>query len=310
MDVNKGAIELAYKLFLDRTPSEQEVENMATNQTTLAGLRRVFLNSAEFNTKFSNFRANAERKAVARTLIHLHLPKTAGSSLTKILAPNHARGTQLTVGDASIDTLKKQPPQQRRAISFLFGHMSHGVARHLPQKHTYICVLRRPGPRLLSYYNYLYRTKDHPSHPTVKGQEMTFGTFLEWSSDPQNAHRGEVDNGQIRRLAGYGMRKRYGEEAALLPIALSNLLAPDMVYGLTEYFDDFVKRLHTRGLIKEKVDIRENAAPNPASLDEALTKLSPGQKELYDCFIRWDQKLYNISEQLYFAGTSAKQDTA
>jgi len=297
MDVTKDIIELAYKLFLNRTPSEQEVSNMASNQTTLSGVRGVFLNSAEFK----NLGKSADDKAIVRVLIHLHLPKTAGSSLTKILAPNHTRGTQLTTGDVNIDKLTNLPPQQRRAISFLFGHLSHGVANHLPQKHLYTCVLRRPGPRLLSYYNYLYRTVDHPSHHTVKGQEMSFGTFLEWTADPKNAHRGEVDNGQVRRLAGHGMRKRYGEESELISLALSNLLAPDMIYGLTEYFDDFIGRLHARGIIGKKVEVRENAAPNPTNLDEALLKLTGRQKELYDSFIYWDEMLYDISEKIYFA---------
>ena len=130
---------------------------------------------------------------------------------------------------------------------------------------------------------------------------MSFGTFLEWAADPSSGHRDEVNNGQIRRLAGRQMQRDGGTEADMLPEALKNLLAPDMIYGLTEYFDHFVQRLHAGGFIAGTPDIHENTAPYPASLEGALTSLTAEQSDLYHAFTGWDEIFYNISERLYFA---------
>lgn len=302
MEVTEDIIRIAYRLFLNRNASPEEATSMAANQATLADVRNVFLNSREFGLKFDANRPTVRTKPFQNhAVIHLHVPKTAGSSLTRILAPHYAHGTQFSVSDGNLKKLTGASKQERQAISFMFGHLSHGVAQQLPQDHLYVCVLRRPGPRLLSYYNYLYRTKDHPSYDSVRGQDMSFGTFLEWAVDMENGHLGEVDNGQVRRLAGLKARGSGASVAEILPQALSNILAPDMMYGLTEHFDDFVGRLYACGVIPNKVTIRENAAPNTASLDNILADLTAGQKEIYDTFIYWDDILYNTSEQLYFS---------
>lgn len=302
MDVTKDTIRLAYLLFLDRNPSEAEVDAMADSDITLDRLRNVFLNSREFDRGFMARRAQGGfSEAKDRAMIHLHVPKTAGSSLTRILAPNFARGTQLPVSDGQLGEFVNTPEEYRRAASFVFGHLSHGVAEYLPQGHKYICVLRKPGPRLLSYYKYLHRTTDHPSYEAVGGQDMSFGTFLEWALDHANGHRNEVNNGQIRRLAGLHMQHSGANEAQMLPEALKNITAPDMSYGLTEHFDHFIHRLHAEGIIANTSDTRVNAAEHPASLEEALEHMTPYQRELYDSFTGWDDIFYNICEQLYFA---------
>jgi len=74
-----------------------------------------------------------------------------------------------------------------------------------------------------------------------------------------------------------------------------------MIFGLTEHFDHFVQRLHALGLIAGTPDMRENTAPHPANLAEALATLTPDQAALYQAFTGWDDIFYNICEQLYFA---------
>lgn len=307
MDVTEQTIRLAYRLFLDRDASDTEIIEMAANKTTIASLRKTFLNSREFEKKFdATHPKNRSSWKQGKALIHLHVPKTAGSSLTRVLAPYFATGTQLPVSDGELGKLASLSEQERRNASFVFGHLSHGMGQHLPQGHNYICVLRKPGQRLLSYYNYLKRTKDHQSHKIVVGQKMSFGTFLEWAADSENGHLAEVKNGQVRRLAGLKMQRSGASEAQMLPEAIKNITAPEMMYGLTEHFDHFVQRLHEVGLIAGTPDMRENVAPIPANLEEALAALSPVQGEIYHSFTGWDEIFYNISERLYFAQDAAR----
>ncbi len=302
LDVTKDTIQIAYQLFLGRKASDAEINVIAASDISLPRLRNVFLNSREFKKSFGAKPANTvEQTPDRRVMIHLHIPKTAGSSLTRIIAPHFASGTQLPVSDGQLGALAAMPEKERRNASFVFGHLSHGMAHLLPQGHRYICVLRKPGARLLSYYNYLYRTTDHHSQKVVGGQKMSFGTFLEWAANPQSGHRNEVNNGQIRRLAGLKLQRDRASETELLPAAVKNIVASDMIFGLTEHFDHFVQRLHALGLIAETPDMGENMAPHPANLAEALATLTPDQAALYQAFTGWDDIFYNICEQLYFA---------
>ena len=313
MEVNEDTIRTAYRLFLNRPASPREAKSMAANQTTLVDVRNAFLNSREFGMKFDAMRPKAVTRPFRdHAIIHLHVPKTAGSSLTKVLAPHYAHAGHMSVSNGNLQKLTGASEQERKGISFVFGHLSHGVAPYLPKKHLYVCVLRRPGPRLLSYYNYLYRTADHPSHAPVKEQDMSFGTFLEWADDVKNGHRFEVDNGQVQRLAGLEARSTAATGADMLTKALAHLLAPDMMYGLTEHFDDFIGRLYARGVIPNKVHKRENAAPTSASFDEILDDLNPAQRDIYERSVYWDSILYDTAEQLYFADPyhSRQGDTA
>ena len=302
MDVTKETIKVAYRLFLDREASDTEVNVMAASDISFEQLRNAFLNSREFDKKNSarNLRASHSTHS-GRAMIHLHIPKTAGSSLTRILAPHVASGTQLPVSDGDFTAFTALSDNDRRKVSFIYGHLSHGIASFLPQGHEYICVLRKPGARILSYYKYLYRTTDHHSQKFIGGQNMSFGTFLEWAANPANGHLNEVNNGQIRRLAGLKMQRDEAPEPQLLLTAVRNIASPDMIFGLTEHFDHFVQRLSTRGLILGTPDVWENTAPSPSNLENALSELTPDQTTLYHAFTRWDEIFYNIAEQLYFA---------
>ncbi|MEM6624828.1 MAG: sulfotransferase family 2 domain-containing protein [Pseudomonadota bacterium] len=307
MTLNPQDIELAYQLFLGRKPSPAETNRMQSNQTTLAGVRRVFLTSQEFqqNGGFGPLPDKAGQTGKARTLIHLHIPKSAGSSLSRLLVKNTRPEQRLTLGNDGLAKLRK-PPGQLKKLRFIFGHMSHGVADMLPQRCHYISVLRRPGPRLLSFYRYVGRTDHHPLYNIVTNQKMSFGDFLDYTF-AHPAVRFEVDNGQIRRLAGNMRQAGLGRERQLLRLALHNVMAPNFTYGLTEHFKNFQTRLVRQGLLSEATPIRENAAPEPGKLDEALAGLNDGQREIYRGYIAWDSQLYSICRQVYFSGRTARE---
>jgi hypothetical protein len=305
MSLTKHEIELSYRLFLGRQPSAQETDQMLANQTSLDSLRRVFLNSQEFRS------AHCEQKMEAsaspgRTIIHLHIPKTAGSSLSRILVSDTQPNERMTVGDNSRDRLKSLPPAQLSQLKLIFGHLTHGIAKTLPQRCHYVSVLRQPGPRILSFYRYVSRTDHHPLHETLTGQNMSFGDFLEFTaSNPE--YRMEVDNGQIRRLAGNMKISGLGHERALLRRALHNVFAPNFTYGLTEHFDGFQKRLVKQRLLSATTSVRENAAPVPGQLDAELAALSRKQREIYNGYVAWDGQLYKICKSLYFANKMIKE---
>ncbi len=302
MSPTEADIKLAYQLFLGRQPSAQETKRMLANQTSLDGLRRVFLNSSEFNA-VALAGGGKKPKSSARTLIHLHIPKSAGSSLSRLLVGDTKQNERITLGDNSLQRLREFPPARLRSLKLVFGHLTHGIGKRLPLPCHYISVLRQPGPRILSFYRYIERTDHHPLYKTVNGQKMSFGAFLDFTAaNPQ--FRMEVDNGQIRRLGGNMKITSLGQERGLLRRALHNIFAPNFTYGLTDHFDGFQKRLVKQGLLSATTPIRENAAPEPGKLEMELDALTPQQREIYDHYIFWDSRFYRICKQVYFANKS------
>ncbi|MBY6127069.1 sulfotransferase family 2 domain-containing protein [Roseovarius atlanticus] len=313
MSLTEHEIKLAYQLFLGRQPSALEAGRMLANQTSLDGLRRVFLNSDEFRSGMLRPGDGGRGKGGAgvppsrRTLIHLHIPKSAGSSLSRLLIGETRPNERVTIGDNAMAPLHNMPPERLKGLKLIFGHLSHGIAAQIPHRCHYISVLRQPGPRILSFYRYVERTDHHPLYKTVTGQKMSFGDFLEFTAaNPQ--FRMEVDNGQVRRLAGSMQISDLGRERALLRRALHHVFAPNFTYGLTDRFDNFQKRLVKQGLLSTHTPIRENAAPEPGRLEDELDELSPTQREIYNGYIAWDNQLYDICQSVYFSGKTA--DTA
>jgi hypothetical protein len=190
-------------------------------------------------------------------------------------------------------------PAQRAGLRMIFGHLSHGVGARLDQPVVYLCILRQPGPRLLSFYRYIRRQADHPLHRLLNERSMSFGEFLTFCLDHPTM-RPEVDNGQMRRLAGRLAPDSLGHEHVAFRLALEHAFAPDMVLGLTERFTAFLDDLVVRGLIRSHSEARENAAPETASFEEARAALTPEQAALLSHFTEWDQKLYEICETYLF----------
>ena len=304
----RDTIALAYRLFLGRNPTADEAGRMQDAVASEPDLRRVFLNSAEFAGLFRVL-AKAPHAAQPRTVIHLHIPKSAGTTLTAVLAQvaGPAPGQSLTINDHGREALTAMPLPARRQLRFVFGHLSHGIGRLLPQDSLYICVLRRPVPRIFSLYHYIRRTADHPAHDAVSGGNLTFGQFLDYFAGRRNI-RLEVDNGQIRRIAGMATLNGLGREDEIFDRALGNIFAPDMVFGLTEHFDDFLGRLKRRGIIRRYDGERRNVAPEPLDLDAALAELSPPQRQLLTDLTVWDDRFYDICKSAYFSHAPAPED--
>lgn len=258
-------------------------------------LRRMLMNSAEYRRRQgapAGSRAQPAAAAEPRTIIHLHVPKTAGTSLNTLLNRNYPKDRILPLHTAILPTLAAMPEDERRKLQVIHGHLAHGVAELLPQPSIYLCVLRRPAARLFSYYQFILRRPQHPLHGAVAGAGLDFGPFLSFVAADPNL-RQEFDNGQMRRIAGPRVA---GPDLAVLQAALRHLLAPDMIFGLTEHYDLFVSALEARGLIRRAVRIEQNVSPRGTDHGEVMARLTPEERQLHDAFCLWDEQLYSVAE--------------
>src|ERR1700716_4282688 len=128
-------------------------------------------------------------------LIFLHIPKTGGSTLYKILKNHYSRAQTVTLDSPKIARIKTLPAAQRGRYRLLHGHLHFGLHRFIPQASTYITLLRRPVERVLSFYHYARSTPDHYLYPLLATKRLDLKTMFE--REPTL----ELRNEQTRLLA-------------------------------------------------------------------------------------------------------------
>ena len=294
--LNRTAVVLAYRLFLGREASEIEIANMLKNCRNLDALRMTFLSSKEFLRSYKRFLSKSDG-TLQPVVIHLHVPKTAGSSLNSVLEQHYPKAQVLNgVGGAPLTKLAALPQQDRDALRLITGHAPYGIHELLLRPHLYLCLLRQPGPRLYSFYKYILRAKDHPLHNVASKRAMSFGDFLSFV-DARRGDRIEFDNGQLRRLAGAMTLQSLGREERLLPQALAHLFADDMLFGLSEDFGSYLERLAGRGIIFHPQVRHDNQSPVSVSFDNAVSALTEAERDILARFTVWDQKLYDAASE-------------
>lgn len=302
MSITPQEVDLAYQFFVNRTPAEEERAWMVENHDSLQSLRNAFLTSSEFEQKYSHFQVQLSTQQTP-TLIHLHIPKTAGTSLIQALQKEPQLQPHMLVHDGEgVDRLAAMPRAQRRALRYVHGHLSSSVGDAFDLPYRYLCVIRRPGQRIFSFYQFIRRTTDHPSFALLTDNDMSFGDFLEYSVDSMD-HRLELDNGQIRRLGGNSFPSGLGHESQLLRVALHTALSPRMIFGFVEHFPLLVRSLVDEGFLTDPDIESFNVSPNADAYDQAVAELTEDQHMIFESYTAWDRYFYDVCETLLLPQT-------
>jgi len=222
------------------------------------------------------------------TLIFLHVPKTAGVSMSRTIIRQfaedevyhvrsraHERAPVFSKAHGTIDDFRRLPETERGRYRLILGHMHFGLHEHVPRPCAYVTVLRDPVERLLSHYGQFRRMAENHEFPDGHG----FSTFEEFCKTKWNA----ADNHQTRFLCGTEF-DRYSR-AENLERAKENLRRHFRVVGTMERFDETVGVLHRvhgwpdvaqfrdnvgRGrLQREAVDQEASSTTNPAGSSPA-----------------------------------------
>src|ERR1700724_2464607 len=132
----------------------------------------------------------------AEALIFLHIPKTGGSTLYKILERHFSPAETVTLDTPGVARFKTLPAAKRGRYRLIQGHMHFGLHRFIPRASTYVTFLRQPVERVLSFYYYARSTPDHYLYPLLTTGRVDLRTLLgrELTS--------ELCNFQTRALAG------------------------------------------------------------------------------------------------------------
>ena len=171
-----------------------------------------------------------------RTLVFVHIPKTAGQTLLQVLRRQYEPdATYATKGPGPnvMDELAALPEAFRAQLRLVYGHMPFGAHRLLPGETTYLAFLRDPVERAVSHFEYVRRTREHRLHREVVERDMTLHEYVESSITD------ELDNGQTALLAGTPIRDRADFfDPELLEQAKRNIEGHFALVGLVELFDE------------------------------------------------------------------------
>jgi hypothetical protein len=226
------------------------------------------------------------------TVIFLHLPKTAGTTLHTIINRQYPREAIHAFGPdavAAVAAFKSMPEVERTKIRLLQGHMPFGLHAYLPQPAAYFTMLRHPVERMISEYYYARNSPVHYLYPLVTGQNLSL----------QQAIEGQVhvmlNDAQTRLLSGVWGEVPFGEMTAMHLEQAKHNLAHCAVVGLTERFDESLLLLQRafgwQNIRYQRVNVTPER-PKIKSLDPAtLTAICQAHP--------LDLALYDYAQQLF-----------
>lgn len=228
-------------------------------------------------------------------LIFLHIHKTAGTTLDRVVSRQYKADTifRFTDPEKSIIEYGRMPEKDRRKYKLITGHMAAAghsafvdpVHNHIPSPCIYITLLRDPVSRVISQYYHVLR------HPNVswygRVQGMSLRDFVRNKLTP------DLDNGQTRVLCtqqGNSSDVRaFGQcSVDMLEGAKRNLMERFAVVGLTERFDETLVLLQRTFGWRNIFYLRQNVSTNrprrldvPGDVKEAILECNELDIQLY-----------------------------
>ena len=230
----------------------------------------------------------------ADTVIFLHIHKAAGTTLHRIIERQYTPAAIWSFDEQhDFQEFQALSVAEKAQIRMLRGHMIFGLHEMMPNPCTYFTLLRDPGERVISFYNYIRRNPHHYHSEMIASQELSLGEYLETKTSTM------MNNGQTRMLAG---ARQYdfpvGEcTDELLEAAKRNLRDWFAVVGLVERFDETLLLLQRAFGWRRMFYVRQNVAerrPTPGDLSAETLDLVRKHNAL-------DLQLYQYAKALFEA---------
>ncbi len=222
------------------------------------------------------------------TLILLHIPKTAGTTLSIILMKRYGESSTRPVdGKPGTRSAFASEAESVRAAPRLFiGHQPFGLHEHIPRPCEYVTVVRDPVDRIVSHYHHVRNEPDHYLHRYTIGKGLTLEQYAE-----NRLKADELDNGQTRMLADYALSQSIPpgrSERVLLESAMANLERHFCCVGLTERFDETMVMLsdslgweRVPCYLPARVSVSKPSGPPLPSVADKIREFNPLDVELY-----------------------------
>lgn len=155
-------------------------------------------------------------------LCFIHIPKTAGTTLTSILDSKFSRDE--ICPEVFLRKLQDYSPEQLAAYRLFRGHFSYDIGRCLPRSPHMITMLRDPVERVISAYEFMKTCIIIHPQAAITQQKARSLPLKDYIRDPAISG---VINGQTRQIAGRAWR---GDVRSV---------ETDWLHGAQEHLDSF-----------------------------------------------------------------------
>jgi len=227
-------------------------------------------------------------------LIFLHIPKTAGTTLNRIIEWQYSPFAIFTMDPyrirATAERLKRLPEGRRRRLLVVRGHLFYGIHEFLPQGATYITMLREPVARVLSAYYFILRRPLHPLHRKLKRERLGVEDCLRLFPQRHNL--------QCRLIAG--VKDTAIADERLLDMAKENLTKSFSVVGISERFEESL-------MLMAKTFDWEIPFYKNCKVSKTRPQIDPGTVEMIRDHNRLDVELYEFGKGLFEESLQKKE---
>lgn len=242
-----------------------------------------------------------------QTLIFLHIPKTAGTSLRHVLARQYPPHETIELyahsqvrGSNRYPYLDELAGEVRERCRLLSGHFNFGLHERMPGPCRYLAVLREPVSRVLSIYGHAREHADHPLHKAIADEGLGVRELLEIDAN-------EYRNAQTRAVSGLDLPVFLATAPAeALALAKRNLDAHFVVCGLTERYDELLAcamvALGWKGATLDRLNVgRSGHQPASGPADAVRASIAEANQldiELYRyAEVRFDQHIERLGRR-------------
>jgi hypothetical protein len=229
-----------------------------------------------------------------RAVIFLHIPKTAGTTLNRIIEWQYNPLAIFTMDPyrirATPERLQKLSERRRRSLRMVRGHLYYGIHEFLPQGATYFTMLREPVARFFSSYYFIQRRPLHPMHRKVTTERIGVEDFIRLTPRRQNL--------QCSLIAGIKNGETYDER--ILDRAKENLLKSFSVVGISERFEESL-------LLMAKTFDWEIPFYENRKVSKTRPQIDPRAVEMIRDHNRLDLELYDFGKSLFEEGLQKKE---
>lgn len=232
-------------------------------------------------------------------VIHLHIPKAAGTTLSllfrKLFSPEEtficgSNETGLNHYDSNIYFINLED-EQKIKYKFIGGHVEFALIKSYPAQHFSFTMLRNPVSRINSMYYYIKQNEKHHLHHVIMDNNLSLEQFCElglWH---------EIDNGMCRRISGVADSVPYGRcTVEVLNAAKYNLENNISFVGIQERFNESLFLLLN---FLDALDLLDYERRNTTKIKRHETEMSTSAKTALNKVNRYDLELYSYARQLY-----------